>query len=258
MNTLKQIGIQQWRRRSAPGLAQPLADSGLTTDAAENAVQPNQEMSRERVDVIRSEPALDPTPVALAPAPSPISTPANDPLADLDWQSMQSMIETDQYCPSCRRGNSILGSGDTQADWMFVTDAPGSNDVQEDQLLTGRAGKLFEAMLQALGLERSVVYASSVFKCAPLDDLTLSPACNKLLHRQIELVQPKVVVTFGEFAAQAVIKANESLAVLRAKDQQCFSTKVAIVPTYSPAQMLDDNGLKAMVWSDLKKCLRFL
>ena len=135
-------------------------------------------------------------------------------------------------------------------------------ETQEKTFFTGRSGQLFEGMLLALGLDRSNVYATSVFKCAPTEDLTLTPQCNAVLTQQIDLIMPKVIVTFGEFAAQAVMKSNLSLNNLRAQDNellinQAQNSRIPVITTFTPAQMLDDNSLKAMVWADLKKSLRF-
>lgn len=263
MNTFEQIHIQRWRLRSIrrPSTSVDLIENTehLTTDKIASIVPAaNLDITETNSDggtPIATDTAAEQSSLALA-SQSVVAVP--DPVMDLDWRSMQTLIESDKHCPSCRSENSMLGSGAMQAEWMFVTDAPSSSDVQQDQIFTGRAGQLYEAVLAALGLQRSEVYTSSVFKCAPPEDLSVSPSCDKLLRRQIELVCPKVIVAFGEFAAQAVIKANESLEVLREKEQRCITTEALIVPTYSPMQMLDDNALKALVWSDLKKCLNLL
>ncbi|RBP51631.1 DNA polymerase [Arenicella xantha] len=199
----------------------------------------------------QAPPPITSAPQAIVPVPPPIKSAAN-PLDDAGWQTLQGIIDAGNLCPTCSSDNAILGYGDTQAEWMFVFDAPTSIDLQGGQLCSGRAGKLFDAMLQAIGLERGMVYVTSVFKCAPTDDLALSPACHSMLRRQIELVQPTVVIAFGEFVAQSVLKANESLAQLREQPQRCFSTQIPIVPTYSPTQMLEDSQLKSQVWNDLK------
>ena len=136
-----------------------------------------------------------------------------------------------------------------------MVDAPSKAELQQEQILVGRAGKLFDAMLNALGLTRDIVYCSSVFKCAATENLGESPQCDDILARQISLIEPKVIVTFGEFAAQKVIKANEPLASLRQSKQQCYTSNVVIVPTYSPAEMLNDASLKPSVWQDLKRAL---
>ena len=173
----------------------------------------------------------------------------------LDWDGLQSLIETNVHCPSCGWGNSILGYGAQNADWMFVIDAPNSREIEAKEFFVGRAGQLFDSMLMALGLDRNAVYSTSVFKCAPTEDLSVTPQCDGLLHRQIELVKPKVIITFGEFTAQSVLKSNTNLDSLRQSQQQHTLTKTRVVPTFSPAEMLDDTQLKSKVWQDLKKAI---
>jgi DNA polymerase len=183
------------------------------------------------------------------------SSATQHPMAALDWQGLQRLIDDQSQCQSCGSANSILGSGDPKADWLFVTDAPTSMDLESQQMFSGRAGQLYEAMLLAVGLTRDSVYTTSVFKCATSDDISIIPSCEKLLQRQIELVQPKVIVAFGEFAAQSVVKSNEGLESLRSQELRCYQTKVRIVVSYSPWQLLDQPSLKAGAWQDLKKCL---
>ncbi|MBL4672925.1 MAG: hypothetical protein JKX81_11755 [Arenicella sp.] len=190
------------------------------------------------------------------PALSRVAEPAIlNPMATLDWQGLQRLIDDQSQCQSCGSANSILGSGDPKADWLFVTDAPTTMDLESQQLFSGRAGQLYEAMLLAVGLTRDSVYTTSVFKCATSDDISVIPSCEKLLQRQIELIQPKIVVTFGEFAAQSVVKSNEGLESLRSQELRCYQTQVRIVVSYSPLQLLDQPNLKAGAWQDLKKCL---
>lgn len=180
---------------------------------------------------------------------------SHDLVSHLDWQGLQALIDQQNYCQTCSSASSILGSGDANADWMFVTDAPSRDDLTQQQLFSGRAGQLYEAMLHAVGLDRTAVYTSSVFKCTAPADQSLSPNCDKLLRRQIELVQPKVIISFGEFASQSVLRSNESLEVLRTQQSMCYQTQTPVVATYSPAQLLEQSNLKAGAWQDLKKCL---
>lgn len=284
MSILKEMGVQQWRLRSAANtveietappepLNEPTAEKigqGIARPdvAKPHIVEPRiAEGSIERSDVVDSSKADTPhvntqpvaaplplTPVSATPKPkAPAVT--QDPISELDWQGLQGLVDGQSQCVSCGVGKSLLGAGDPNASWLFVIDAPHSQDVMSQQLLNARAGQLFDAMLSAIGLERGSVYMTSVFKCVASGDLSQTPNCDKILHRQIELVQPQVVVALGEFAAQSAIKANESLDVLRASAQHCFRTKVPIVPTYTPAQMLEEPTLKAAVWEDLKRCL---
>ena len=175
--------------------------------------------------------------------------------SELDWSGLQARIDTNEHCPSCGWGNGLLGSGNQSADWMFVIDAPNSKEIEAKAFFSGRAGQLFEAMLLALGLDRNSVYCSSIFKCAPTDDLSMTPQCEALVLRQIELVSPKVIISFGEFASQALLKSNSMMEVLRGSEQRCFRTQKMVVPTYTPQDMLDDSALKAKVWGDLKKAM---
>jgi uracil-DNA glycosylase family 4 len=262
-------------------------DSGLTTDGAENesqaSIKPFSSPVVETAKVVAPMLAT-PMPVALVPAGSPMAMPtvtampapsspqiqANrasperdqtpglviaDSLEQLDWQGLQDLVDNQSQCQSCGPVNSILGSGDPKADWLFVTDAPTSTDLASQQLFSGRAGQLYQAMLLAVGLTRESAYTTSVFKCATSDDIRVIPSCETLLHRQIELIQPKVVIAFGEFAAQSVAKSNEGLESLRSQDLRCYQTKVPIVASYSLSQLLDQPTLKAGAWQDLKKCL---
>jgi len=107
----------------------------------------------------------------------------------------------------------------------------------------------------AVGLNRALVYTSSIFKCVASDDLSIGPNCDKLLDRQIELLKPKVIVTFGEFAAQSVVKSNDSLEQLRNQDLKYHGTQIPIVVSYSPLQLLEEPLLKSGAWLDLKKCV---
>ena len=83
---------------------------------------------------------------------------AHDPVAHLDWQGLQALIDQQSYCQTCSPKSSILGSGDANANWMFVSDAPSQDDLSLQQLFSGRAGHLYEAMLHAVGLDLSLIH----------------------------------------------------------------------------------------------------
>lgn len=280
MSILKEMGIQQWRVRQRILPAEPelpaiepepvsmpnveSISATINVDepvALEPELRPDNVVEPQAVPILNALPKAAPTakPVVIEHAPSSPAPNTNrmgqDPIADLDWRGLQNLVDGQSQCSSCGVGKSLLGAGDPNANWLFVIDAPHSQDIASQQLLHSRAGQLFEAMLSAVGLERDSIYMTSVFKCLASEDLSQSPNCDKILHRQIALVQPEVVIALGEFAAQSVIKANESLGVLRTSEHACFRTKVPIVPTYTVAQMLDEPALKAQVWQDLKRCL---
>ncbi|GGZ98264.1 hypothetical protein GCM10008090_03340 [Arenicella chitinivorans] len=287
---LNQLHVQAWRLRAKPEIQvvsappETVEPEGIPVPSTETqAVQEVPALDDDaQVGAIESEPfvaalgghqvpVLAPVMVASEPALTApemreepehvipdISEPlVSDPVAVADWTTLQSMINTGLLCPSCNTNNAVMGDGSQQAQWLFVFDSPTTTDLREGQICNGRAGGLYDALLSACGMARTSVYTTTVFKCAPTDDLSLSPACHAILRRQIELIAPKVVVAFGEFAAQSVLKANEPLDALRKQTQTCFSTGVRVVPTYSPLQMLEHNELKAEVWRDLSTALRW-
>lgn len=239
---LDQMGIQQWRLNdvfkdenqislketpiSPKEVTQPVIDSPLSPGA--DSVTTDQTLKSNH----RIESAADPV---------------------IDWSMLIEILNDKQRCSSCAQVTPILGEGDTSADWMFVIDSPSTRDIQQQELLTGRVGQLFDAILHALQLDRATIYLSSIFKCPPAVDITEDPAqCIDLLQHQINLVKPKVVIALGEFASQSLIKANEDLTELRGQTHTCFGQSVSVIATYSLMQMLDTPTLKADVWADLK------
>lgn len=262
MNTLTEMGIQQWRLKPAfadkNAVAQvenepPKPETRASEIAAPEIGEPEASLEANKLPVRPVEPIVSEVVEAEVSEETTV-----DHLSGLDWQGLQALIESNEHCPSCGPNRALLGEGNPNADWMFVVDAPSLREVEEGQLLAGRAGQLFDAMLQAIGLDRTKVYTTSVFKCAPSDDLSVTAHCDALVHRQIQLVEPVVVVTFGEFTAQAVVKTNDPLPALQNAAQRCYRTNVSIVPTHSPLEMLEDPALKVQVWQDLKKCLHIV
>lgn len=235
---LEQMGIQQWRLRQSIELN------------ADIVIEPSPQVVTAKDD-IAAEIIHEQVSAAVNLMP--------DKPKEFDWSGLMKVLNDQQTCPSCAQSKPILGDGNPSADWMFVFDSPSSRDIDQQQLLTGRAGQLFDAILLALSLDRQKVYLSSVFKCPPAEDLsTAMPQCADLLKHQILLVKPKVVIALGEFVSQALIKANDGLDQLRQKPQKHFDQAIAIVPTYTLMQMLESPALKADVWNDLKAALRIV
>ena len=198
------------------------------------------QLQRRTREVVAPNATLEPAPIEeVAPAVEAVD------LATLQDQNT--------HCELCRNGGSLFGQGNPHADWMFVAYQPNQRELEAGQFFAGRAGQLYEAMLQALGLTRDDVYTSSIYKCAANTQARYQAQCHVLLPREVALVAPKVMVVLGETAAQSLIKSNESLSVLRGARQSCAHSRVPVIASYSPAQMLDDAQLKAKVWQDLKQ-----
>jgi uracil-DNA glycosylase family 4 len=161
-------------------------------------------------------------------------------------------------CTACglhkSRTRTVLGVGDERADWMLVGEAPGAEEDRVGEPFVGQAGKLLDNMLAALGLARSEnVYIANVLKCRPPGNRNPEPAevakCSPFLQQQIALVQPKLIVAMGRFAAQALLGTDASIASLRGRVHQYQG--VPLVVTYHPAYLLRNLPDKAKAWEDL-------
>jgi uracil-DNA glycosylase family 4 len=276
VNTLEHIGIQSWTLRKAP--SDSLASIAEAVDVVD--IDPagpvdsvHYEMSEPSHAVIAPESAK----VSAVAAPEPIvaakpiieaeavvasgdQSNQDNPnrggsLANAGWQQLASLLVSGSPCQSCARTNPVLGDGNLEAKWVFVFDAPSAKDVSHQQLLSGRTGQLFDAILDAIGLNREVIYLTSVFKCPPSQDLSLAAQCGSIVHRQLQLIKPDVVIALGEFASQTVLRAHENLMHLRSKDLRNINDGTLVAATYSLSEMLESPELKASVWQDLKKCL---
>lgn len=251
MNTLQQMGIQQWRLRKGR----------LRTPEAEIAAAPDSEVCetgktgvKDVSSGIESAQVIHGT-VASQGVIKPASGQSlNHIVQHGSWQDLRQLLLGDALCNSCKQTTPLLGEGDLQAEWMFVIDAPTTADISNQRLLSGRAGQLFDAMLAAAGLSRETIYLTSVFKCPP--SKAVSAQCGTLVHRQLSLIKPRVLMLMGEFASQSILRTNDKLDILRTKEQSCLGGQTAAITSYSPAQLLENPVLKAQVWQDLKKCLR--
>lgn len=185
-----------------------------------------------------------------------VVTPVKD-LSSLDWQALQQAVKSCQQCELHKnRTNTVFGMGHQQADWMIIGDAPASLDDQQGQPFVDQAGQLLTNMLRAIGLKRNEVYISNLLKCRPPNNrepgIQETTSCHAYLQRQIELIQPKIILVFGQVAAQKLLKTNEPLARLRGKLHQLPDTDISLVVTYHPAYLLKKTTDKRKAWEDLK------
>lgn len=185
------------------------------------------------------------------------------PAADLpanDWTLLQSSV---QQCHSCMlhdgRKQAILGRGNQAAQLMFVLLAPDSNDDNAARLCSGEAEALFARMLSAINLSMDEVYITSLLKCCVPARHTVTPQqiqhCNKHLKRQVELMQPKLLVVLGETTIRCLLQENMSLddyRLLNAEASYHFDS-VPIFASYSPQELLLQAGNKRKAWADLQQ-----
>jgi DNA polymerase len=160
-------------------------------------------------------------------------------------------------CKLCTLGRSqiVFGVGNPKAPLMFVGEAPGEDEDRKGEPFVGRAGQLLTKIIEAIGLTREQVYIANVIKCRPpgnrnpeTDEVA---ACEPFLFRQIDVIQPKVIVPLGKFAAQSLLRSMDPITRLRGRQ---FDYRGAIlIPTFHPAYLLRNPSAKREVWEDMKK-----
>lgn len=213
--------------------------------------------------VVAQTPALPARPVATprAPASQPVA-PAVGPVPqvhDLDWAALEQTVQQCQACGLCQsRKHTVFGVGDVQAQWMVIGEAPGENEDLQGQPFVGQAGKLLDNMLRAIGLDRQAtgqagVYIANTLKCRPPGNRNPEPqelaTCAPYLVRQVQLVQPHIILAMGRFAVQSLLQTSEPIGKLRGRVHQYQG--VPVVVTYHPAYLLRNPADKAKAWADL-------
>ena len=170
-------------------------------------------------------------------------------------------IELKKAVPACTacglhkgRTQTVFGVGDEQADWLLVGEAPGAEEDRLGEPFVGQAGRLLDNMLAAIGLRRGEnVYIANVLKCRPPGNRNPEPGevpkCTPHLVKQIELIEPKLIVAMGRFAAQTLLGTDATIASLRGRVHRYAG--VRLVVTYHPAYLLRNLPDKSKAWEDL-------
>ena len=198
-----------------------------------------------------------PTPFnQLAPLPSE-RVPAEQKTAAL--QALRQTIGDCTRCPLAYAGRHtiVFADGDPQARLMFVGEGPGADEDASGLPFVGKAGQLLNNMIAAMGLAREGVYIANIVKCRPPQNRTPEPAeantCSPFLLRQIDIVQPEVIVALGSTAATYLLGVKQSLASLRGQWFDVRGSRCAV--TYHPAFLLRDPRQKGEAWKDLQRVM---
>jgi len=200
---------------------------------------------------------------------------------NLDWPSLREAVTNCQACGLCTsRRNTVFGTGshvpasltntEIQAvDWLIVGEAPGENEDAEGEPFVGQAGQLLDNMLRAMQLSRSgelsnatkpaqSIFITNVLKCRPPGNRNPAPEevaqCMPYLERQIALLQPKIILAMGRFAAQALLRNSiekvETIPLGKLRGQVHRLGTTPVVVTYHPAYVLRNLPEKAKLWAD--------
>jgi len=184
------------------------------------------------------------------------STPASQSsVSALSFDELRSAVSTCTACGLCKgRKQAVFGVGAEAGPWMFIGEGPGADEDEQGEPFVGQAGKLLDAMLAAAGLGRARdSYIANVVKCRPPGNRTPTldeaNACAAYLDRQIDLVNPKIIVALGKTAATRLLGSEASLASLRGR-AHVYRGRPLVV-TYHPAYLLRTLPDKAKAWEDL-------
>lgn len=197
-----------------------------------------------------------------APGSALPGAPADDGVARADtplltdWEGLRERVRS---CTRCAlhsgRTQTVFGVGREDARLMIIGEAPGAEEDRRGEPFVGRAGKLLDEMLRALGLQRPDVFIANILKCRPpgnRDPKTEEAAeCRTYLRRQIELVEPEVILAVGRIAAQDLLQTDEPIGRLRTREHRYPEADIPVIVTYHPAYLLRSPTQKRKVWQDL-------
>jgi DNA polymerase len=163
---------------------------------------------------------------------------------------LEALERTATSCTDCRlsesRTNVVFGVGDPQAEVMFVGEGPGFYEDQQGEPFVGKSGKLLDQLLGEIGLDRPDVYIANVVKCRPPDNRDPRPdeidACKGYLRTQLRLIQPRVVITLGNFASKLLLRTEVGITRLRGHRYEWWGRW--LVPTFHPAAALRGGPTK--------------
>lgn len=175
--------------------------------------------------------------------------------------SLTELRHTIQGCLKCELGSSrnkfVFGEGNPDADIMFVGEAPGAEEDRLGEPFVGRAGKLLDKILAAMKLARKDVYIANILKCRPPQNRDPRPdeaqTCEPYLHKQIELINPKIICCLGRISAQRLLQTNMSLTKMR--DRWFDYRGTLLMVTYHPAALLRNPNMKRPCWEDMQKLM---
>ena len=252
-DTLKELGVMGLVR-------EPLMEPA---PAVEPRARPVEALPKAVPTANRQPPTAKSQAPTYAPPTDPLGCPPAETVAGAT--SLGALEAAIQGCLKCPLGPGrlrfVFGEGDPGAALMFIGEGPGRDEDLQGRPFVGKAGELLDRMIGAIGYERRQVYIANVVKCRPPDNRTPTgeeaSACLGYLRRQIELIQPKVIVTLGATPLRELLGASEGITKVRGQWRQLElgGRRIPVMPTYHPAYVLRQYTpeVRKAVWADLQE-----
>jgi DNA polymerase len=174
-----------------------------------------------------------------------------------DWAGLEAQVAA---CTQCSlhetRTQTVFGTGNRDADWLIIGEAPGADEDRQGEPFVGRAGQLLNEMLFAVGYRRPEVYIANILKCRPPANRNPRPeemaCCQPWLQQQIEWINPRLILAVGGIAAHNLLQTDEAVGRLRGIVHRYGKRQIPLVVTYHPAYLLRSPREKRKVWADLQ------
>ncbi len=240
----RELGIYDLYRR-APAVAEEPTDAVPSADASQPAAAP-------------------PAPARAADSPGLFQAQVPENRPGISPAEKLKIIREDLgECTRCvlhklGRKQIVYGTGNPNAELMFVGEGPGADEDEQGIPFVGRAGQLLNEMIRAMGLKREQVYIANVVKCRPPGNRTPEreecDTCLPFLLRQIDAIAPRYIVALGAVAAKNLLSLNDAMARLRGRWYDCRGARLLV--TYHPAFLLRDPRQKKEAWKDLQMVMR--
>lgn len=172
------------------------------------------------------------------------------------WEELEKSIIGCKKCKLCTgRNNIVFGTGNKDADLMFIGEGPGADEDREGEPFVGRAGKLMNMAFDGIGIKREEVYIANIVKCRPPSnrnpETDEADACIDYLRNQVMLVKPKVIVLLGSVALKNIL--GNEYGITASRGNWVERKGILYMPTWHPAALLRDENKKIEFWKDLKQ-----
>ncbi|WP_461641339.1 uracil-DNA glycosylase [Labilibaculum euxinus] len=177
----------------------------------------------------------------------------------LEWKELIQECNNCTKCNLCKTRNKVvIGTGNRNARLMFIGEGPGQQEDETGVPFVGKAGQLFDKILQAIDLKREDVYIANIVKCRPPNNRdpeeNEKKTCLPYLRNQVRLIRPKIVVCLGRIAAQEII--DSSFRITRERGVWFERKGFLITAVYHPSALLRDPSKKQVTWKDFKEIKR--